>query len=66
MKMRPAEYYQVTSCKEAIDYLRNARFYLKHADCPKTLARVRSALKSAEGALRHAHRRYKASKGYQP
>lgn len=30
---------------------------LKVADCPKTLAKVRAALKSAEGAQRHMRRR---------
>jgi len=38
----------------AIQHLKLARNALAAADCPKTLAKVRSAIKSAEGAMRHA------------
>ena len=41
----------------AIDMLKNARDLLKLHDCPRTLARVRLAITSAEGAQRHMHRR---------
>lgn len=40
--------------KEAMGYLRAARDVLKDAQCPKTVARVRLALTSAQGALRNA------------
>lgn len=38
---------------EALNALRIARDYLKAAQCPNTLARVRSAIESCEGALRN-------------
>lgn len=38
----------------AIAHLRDARDCLKLAGAPRTLARVRAALRSADGALRHA------------
>jgi len=41
----------------AITKLKEARDLLKAADAPKTLARVRRALRSAEGARRHAWHR---------
>lgn len=41
----------------AIQKLREARWHLRAADCPKTLRRVRLALTSAGGAERHMSRR---------
>lgn len=41
--------------ENAIESLTDARTYLQAADAPRTLARVRLALTSAHGALRHAH-----------
>lgn len=38
----------------AIELLRSARFYLRNANSDRTLAKVRSAIKSAEGSRRHA------------
>lgn len=40
----------------ALCYLQQARAELKAADCPQTLRKVRSAIKSCEGALRNAER----------
>lgn len=37
----------------ALEILRCARDYLKTVECPNTLARVRSAIESCEGALRN-------------
>jgi hypothetical protein len=42
---------------EAVILLQQARDKLKEAKAPRALEKVRSALKSAEGALRHAHGR---------
>lgn len=39
---------------EALDHLRKARELLDMADAPKATDKVRSALKSAEGAQRNA------------
>ena len=40
--------------RQAIDHLRSARDLLKSAGAPKTVHRVRLAISSAGGALRHA------------
>jgi predicted nucleic acid-binding Zn-ribbon protein len=40
-----------------IAYLKNARDNAKAAACPQTVKKIRSALKSAEGARRHMERR---------
>ena len=40
--------------RQAIDHLRAARDLLKSAGAPRTVHRVRLALSSAGGALRHA------------
>ncbi len=57
-RIKPATPLQVTCVGEAIQRLRTARNLLKHANCPRALERVRSALASAYGALRHVeHRR---------
>lgn len=42
---------------DAIEHLRSARDLLVTADAPRAADKVRAALKSAEGALRHAHGR---------
>jgi predicted nucleic acid-binding Zn-ribbon protein len=52
-RRRPATHRQAIALEIAIARLRDARDQLKHAACPKALRRVRSALKSAEGARRH-------------
>ena len=41
----------------AISHLKAARTALREADCPRTLAKVRAAIKSADGARRHADHR---------
>lgn len=41
----------------AIARLKDARDYAKLAQCPATLKKIRSAIKSAEGARRHMSRR---------
>lgn len=38
--------------------LRNALWSARQAGCTQTIPRIRSAIKSAEGAARHAHGRY--------
>ena len=42
--------------RDAIDQLKLARNNLRQAGAPAALEKVRSALKSAEGAQRHAER----------
>lgn len=44
----------VEHVRVALRALRTARSALKRADAPRTLERVRKAIKSCEGALRHA------------
>jgi predicted nucleic acid-binding Zn-ribbon protein len=41
----------------ALELLRNARERVRAANCPRTLQKIRSAIKSAEGAARHLRRR---------
>lgn len=50
----------VVRVMDALAHLQNARDALAVADCPAALTRVRSAIKSTEGALRHVQRRYRA------
>jgi len=60
--MRPYGDGDVERIEKAYALLGRARDLLKTADCPKTLHRVRLALTSAGGALRHVrHRRMAAS-----
>ena len=51
---------QAIELQIAIGKLKDARDHLKKAGCPSTLRKVRSALKSAEGAERHMARRLAA------
>jgi uncharacterized FAD-dependent dehydrogenase len=41
----------------ALELLRNARDHVGRAKCPRTLKKIRSAIKSAEGAQRHLKQR---------
>ena len=59
-KMKPAKEWQAGNLGDALRYLRSARAMLELAECPKTLNRVRAAVKSAEGAMRHMERRLRA------
>jgi len=57
MKLRPATTKTVRDAKAALSHLRAALVYATDADCPKTAARIRAAITSAGGAVRHAERR---------
>lgn len=61
-KLKPATPRQRQRLKEALLFLVEARKCVVDADCPATLRKVRSALKSAEGAARHMDRRVAARK----
>jgi hypothetical protein len=52
--------------KDAIRYLRHARIALRLAEAPRAAERVRLALTSARGALRHARRFPDGRAGYGP
>ena len=56
-KLRSATPRQHGRLKDAILYLREARKCLRDADCPSTLKKVQSAIKSADGANRHMQAR---------
>lgn len=56
-KLRPATPRQHQRLKDALEYLREARKCVADAECPSTLKKVQSAIKSAEGAERHMLRR---------
>lgn len=55
--IRPATRDDLDALQAALDHLRHARNALRAAGCPQALAKVRHALKSAEGAERHMHHR---------
>jgi hypothetical protein len=55
--MKPARFDTVDHVDRAIEHLIQARDFLKGADAPQALERVRLALSSAYGARRHAERR---------
>lgn len=67
MKIRTANYRQTQQVEMAISHLRRARDLLIEADSPQAAKKVRSALKSAEGAKRHVdHRFHRAIKAARP
>lgn len=55
--LKPATIQQVADVRHAVELLRTSRNLLVSADCPRSAERVRLALKSAEGALRHIEHR---------
>lgn len=58
MSKRAAEAKRVAHIDRALFLLECARDALKEADAPRALDKVRSALKSTEGARRHAKNRH--------
>lgn len=60
--IKPATWDQAANVEMALADLRSARARLKAADCPQAARKVRSALKSADGALRHVRHRLQRSK----
>lgn len=57
MKLKPATTQQAARLNGAVACLRLAQKELAAADCPRTMAKLRGVLKSAEGAVRHMQRR---------
>lgn len=57
MKIRPASEYQVRAAHRAEKALQEALVCAKVAGCPKLVPKIRKALKSAGGAVRHVHHR---------
>lgn len=55
--LRPATPAAHAHLKTTLTALRTARASAAKAECPQTLKKIRSALKSAEGAERHMTRR---------
>lgn len=55
--LKPATGAQLRCTRMALDCLKEARRYLAAADAPRSLARVKAAINSTEGAVRHAERR---------
>ena len=56
-RLRPAGARTLEDIRVAYGHLRSALDYLRRAGCPASAKKVRSALKSTEGAHRHAQRR---------
>jgi hypothetical protein len=52
-QIKPATQRDAAALAIALVLMRKARTELEAADCPKALAAIRNALKSAEGAQRH-------------
>jgi hypothetical protein len=57
MKLKPYKPGDVSCVAEAVVILRQARYLLDRAGANKAAARVRRALRSADGAMRHVLRR---------
>lgn len=55
--MRDASSATKSNVALAISHLKAERTALREADCPRTLAKVRAAIKSADGARRHVDHR---------
>ena len=62
LSIKPANDEQALSLDRALTDLRRVRDLLKHAGATKSAAKVRSAIKSAEGARRHMSHRLARSK----
>lgn len=62
-RVRPATMRQSIDLQLVIAQLKDARDHARRADCPSTTRKIRSALKSAEGAQRHMARRLAAGGG---
>jgi predicted nucleic acid-binding Zn-ribbon protein len=60
-RIRPATQRQSIDLQIVVARLKDAREYAKRSGCPSTLKKIRSALKSAEGAQRHMIRRLSAA-----
>ncbi len=61
-RIKPATMEDATLIAEALRCVKKAVAYLKYAGADKAAARVRSVLKSVEGANRHVIRRVLASR----
>ncbi len=55
--VRPISDRQFSRIEEAISFLLLARSAVWFAECPNTVKKIQSAIKSAKGALAHAERR---------
>jgi hypothetical protein len=55
--IRPAKPDDGTHLEQVMLCLKVARHHARLAECPATLRKIRSAIKSAEGAKRHMARR---------
>lgn len=61
--LNPASADQAGAVRDALQLLRDARDKLTAAEAPQALAKVRAAISSTEGALRHVGRRAALNKG---
>lgn len=59
--VRPITNAELAAVQRAERLLRESLGLLVEADCPRTAERVRRAIKSAGGAVRHAYRRLDAA-----
>lgn len=61
-KLREYKIGQKYELEDAIARLKLALESAKSADCPQLTKKIRSAIKSAEGAMRHIERRFQHTK----
>ena len=60
--VRPATEVNLHNLELCIETLKAARSRCQAADCPSLKKKIHSAIKSAEGARRHLHRRISCTK----
>lgn len=63
MKLRPATEEQRLDVEHAVQSLKDALDHARRADAPRLIAKIVSALKSANGAERHLLRRLAKTSG---
>ncbi len=56
-KIKPASDRQCRAARRCLEILSSARELAKIADCPRTIARIRKAITSCGGAIRHINHR---------
>jgi hypothetical protein len=56
-KIKPATLRDILISKRGLELLKEARDCFKKANAPRATAAIRKAIKSAEGAVNHAHHR---------
>ena len=64
MNIRPASQFQLRAVEKSRRLLSDALTCAKAADCPRLCRRIRAAISSAKGAVRHANKRAARTAGH--